>query len=396
MSYDLKHYYEGIIRIPLELPTISNSNSDSDFSSDSDNESNNNGKTNNKSEKTKKHFNYYYTDSNKKVEDSKEISRIESIGIPPNWDNVWISRDPNTEIIAIGSDSKGKKQYIYSQEHNKRVQKEKYERMKEFVRKMPELDKHLSKIIKQETKKGNKTATRERIIALMLKLIQKYHFRVGKEEYARLNGSYGICSLRRKHFNIEKNNKTNENNEIKKENKEKITIEFLSKSKQVANFVIDDPFFVKELKLLLNLPFDSNENMFQCTEDEGSTYKKITYKDLNAFLQSIIGKQFTIKDFRTYGSNITFVTALLIATLKNPPTSNKKIEENIKEAFRLSAETLKHTKAISKKSYVMNDIVNLYRNNTQYFVSLAENPKMSSRESLLSILKIISKSKSSN
>lgn len=312
MSYDVRHFQEGIAR----------------------------------KKTADKGFVYYYIDNGKEVT-QKDIERISKLKIPPNWTDVWVSRDPSSSIQAIGMDAKGRKQYKYHNVHIETVEKEKFARMYEFIKSMPKLEKIMLKHNELPIYDKN------RVISLMLQMVRDYHMRVGKEVYAKKNKSYGISSLRKKHVKLEAG---------------VIYLNFKGKSNQRLRFTIKNDFYVRSIKLLLKL---DGENLFQYVnqgDENRERILKISDRDLNAYIHEHMGVDFTIKDFRTFGANWYFIKALLNETKKRRPKNRKIIKKNIVNAFRVTAKQLKHTGAVAKKSYVLNFALELYQNDPDFFI----------------------------
>jgi DNA topoisomerase-1 len=311
MSYDEKHYLEGITR-----------------------------------KKVGDNFVYFYIETKKEVS-QRDLERIKKLRIPPAWTNIWISRDPNSPIQAIGKDSKGRKQYLYHQVHIQKAEKDKFLRMYDFIKSIPKIEKALARDNNLPLYEKNRT------ISLMLQMVKDYHMRVGKEIYAKKYKSYGISSLRKKHVKFGQG---------------VIYLKFRGKSKQRLHFTIRNDFYVKSIRLLMKL---EGKYLFQYIEiDEfgNEKIKHVTDRDLNQYIQDNMGKNFTIKDFRTYGANLYFIQSLLTETRKRTPKNRKIIKKNILNAFKTTARHLKHTGAVSKKSYVMHFTVELYQNSPEFFV----------------------------
>ena len=316
---------------------------------------------------TRKHvgekFVYYYINNGVEVT-LKDMDRIAKLKIPPAWTNLWVSRDPNSTIQAIGQDAKGRKQYRYHQVHIKTAEREKFLRLYNFIKEMPKLDKALMQHDDLYIYDKN------RVISLMLQMVKEYHMRVGKEIYARENKSYGISSLRKKHVTIEGNT---------------IYLRFKGKSNQRLHYTITNEKFIKDIKMLMKL---DGEKLFQYIMIDNLGRERIhnvNDKDLNQYIQHYMGSEFSIKDFRTYASNEIFLRALLNETKKRKPKNKKAIKKNIINSFKSTARQLKHTGAVAKKSYVMNFATELYCNKPEFFVkNKNENPT----EFLLKLLKL--------
>jgi len=300
-------------------------------------------------------FEYFYIGSDKSVT-QEDLDRIKHLRIPPGWKSVWINNNPDSAIQAIGVDSKGRKQYRYHQIHIKKAEEEKFIRLYHFSQKIEKFRKKLMIDAKKPLYQ------KDSIIATMLLLVYDYYFRVGKEVYARENKSYGISSMRKKHIKII--------NGV-------VHFKFKGKSSQRLDYVIRNPFYLNQVSMLLKLDGD---RLFQyTTTDRFGKYRiyPINDKDLNDYIKEHLGEEFTIKDFRTYGANYHFVRALLQVTKKNIPDTNSAIKKNIIRATTITAKFLKHTKAISKKSYVNNYIIELYQNDPEYFIArVDEQPEL--------------------
>lgn len=324
MSYDEKNYSNGISRVLID-PNIPNV------------------------------FRYYYNDNPTQPVSEADLMRIKRLALPPAWTNVWISQDPNDHIQAMGKDTKGRKQYKYHQSHIDTAIKLKFTRLQRFISSLKQLVRVLNRDKKLPYYSKNKIA------GSMVMMIQRYHFRIGKEVYARTNKSYGISSLRKKHVHIKNGD---------------IYLRFKGKSNQNLTYKITDAYFVGVIMKLLDLPGDK---LFQYVDDDEAKIKGITEVDLNHYIQSAIGNQFTIKDFRTLGSNLYYIQALLDITKKTTKTrkqpssdvpilSQKQIKDNLKQALLKTSNHLKHTANVAKKSYVMAMIVELYQTNPAYFI----------------------------
>jgi len=287
-------------------------------------------------------FIYYYIKNENKVSD-KDLKRINSLRIPPAWTNLWISNDAQSDIQAIGIDSKSRKQYIYHHKHIEKAEKEKFIRLYDFIKSIPILTRNFNrhKLLNPYDKK--------RVIVTMLMIVKEVHMRVGKEQYAKENRSYGISSLKKKHLKILG---------------EVIKFNFKGKSNQRLRYTLLNPEIKNHLNILLKLDGDK---LFQFVDIDDKV-KKISDCDLNEYIQTYMGKNFTIKDFRTYAANFHFIRSLLNETRKRLPKNEKVIKKNILRSLKTTARYLKHTKAISKKSYVANFTIDLYSTNPEFFI----------------------------
>jgi DNA topoisomerase-1 len=303
---------------------------------------------------------YRYLRNGKEVT-KKDMKRIDGLGIPPAWREVWIAEDPEASIQAIGLDAKGRKQYRYNVVHIADAEKAKFLRLKDFIKAIPKLERAL-----EHDSKSCKIYDRERVIVTMLTLVSKLHIRVGKEHYAKTNKSYGISSLKKKHVKI---------------SGDKILLRFKGKSNQRLSYSLADRAIRSHIRELLKLEGDK---MFQYIDDSGHI-RRVTDTDMNDYIKASMGEDFTVKDFRTYAANYHFLRELLKETMRRSPMSQRRIKKNIINAVKKTARYLRHTRSISKKSYIMNFAVDMYSNNPEFFIA---NKEEDVNKVLLSILKL--------
>ncbi len=307
-------------------------------------------------------FEYYYIKNNKPVTQA-DLNRINKLKLPPAWTDVWISKDPNSPIQAVGVDYEGRKQYKYHQHHIEEAEKRKFLRLYNFILAMPKLEKIMKKHVKL------RPYDKDRVIVSMLTLIRELHLRVGKEVYARKHKSYGVSSLRKRHVKIIGNT---------------VFLRFKGKSGQRLAYSIEDSVLATHLKLLMKL---TGDKLFQYIDDNDKI-RSVTDTDLNHYIQKYMGNEYTAKDFRTYSSNYYFVRTLLRQTKKQLPTNPKIIKRNILNAIKSVVHYLRHTRAVSKKSYIMSFTVDLYQNSPEYFIKRKDDD---ADEVLLDILNMYKK-----
>lgn len=306
-------------------------------------------------------FKYYYT-KNKQEVSKEDLERINKLGLAPAYTDVWVSEDPNSKIQATGMDAKGRKQYRYHPRHIEVANEDKFLRLFKFIKSMPKLDEKMIEDRKLTLYSKNRT------ISVMLLIVKELNIRVGKECYAQTNKSYGISSLKKSHVTL-----TNNDTVVK--------FNFKAKSNKQVSYTIKDEEIVNEIKQLLNL---EGEKIFQYISDNNNTIR-VSDTDLNQYIQNYMGKIFTCKDFRTYAANFYFVKALLMETKKRSPKNKKIIKQNLNAAQENTAFYLRHTKAISKKSYTMVLIRDMYNDNSEWFI---ENKNRQPLNVLIDLLKI--------
>ncbi len=306
-------------------------------------------------------FNYFYIIDNRPVSPEEQI-RINKLGLAPAYTDVWVSEDPNSKIQATGIDAKGRKQYRYTQSHVSKATTEKFLRLYKFIKNIHKLDDAIEKDITGPLYSKNRT------ISIMLNIIKELNMRVGKECYAKTNKSYGITSMKKSHVKID-NEKM-----IAKFN-------FKAKSNKQVQYTLDNPDIVKELILLMDL---QGEKLFQYKSDNENIIR-VSDVDLNQYIQDNMGKDFSCKDFRTYAANFYFIKALLKETKNRNPVNQKIAKKNLSLAQENTAFYLRHTKSISKKSYTMDLIRDMYMNDSDFFI---QNKNKKPLTVLIDLLKI--------
>jgi DNA topoisomerase-1 len=268
----------------------------------------------------KKGNNFFFNKTNQQVTDQKCLSRLQSFRVPPAWKNVWYSSTPKCHIQVYGTDSSGKRQYIQSEKWISNAKYKKYLRMKMFIKDLSSFKKKISLT--------NFNCSYRSVINLLFNLLIDTHLRVGNEKYAESNKTYGLTTLRQKHFT---------------ENK----FVFVGKSKIKHSLEIPE-CYIKFLKML-SLP-DPNKPLFWY--HDGSEIKEISSEELNVFLKEHMGNEYTCKDFRTYSANILFIKAFL----KNSKHLNGK--KCVLASIDQAAQELGHTRNISRKSYISDTLIN--------------------------------------
>lgn len=269
-------------------------------------------------------FTYYY--KNGKLISKDDQDRVKQLCIPPMWKDVHVAEDPTNYVQVSGVDERGKTQYIYHPMWVELSKIDKYDRLQRFTQKIDQLKKHIQKILS-----GAILLKRTYLIAFIFHVLLKTHSRIGNEQYAEENNTYGLTTLLKKHMTIKN---------------DKISFKFIGKKgiKQHLSFI--DPQSVKIFKELLKIP---GEKLFQTLDQE-----PITAIDMNNYLREVTGDDFTCKDFRTYASNILFLT--IMSKVKTVPESETAKKKTLNEVYDQVATLLGHTRAICKKSYVMTTI----------------------------------------
>lgn len=265
---------------------------------------------------------FYFNKNNSEVTDQKILQRISKFVVPPAWTNVWYASKPRCHIQVCGIDAGGKKQYILSEQWVKNSKYTKYNRMKSFIRDLANFKKRI--------KLKNVFLSRETLIHLLFNLLIDLHIRVGNEIYAEQNGSYGLTTLRQKHL------------------KSNGTLQFLGKSN--INHKIHIPSEYIPWFNLLKIENAKNKPLFYYRENNKMV--TLSSEELNVYLKTYMGKEYTCKDFRTYSANMLFIKSFI----KNSKT-NLKPKRCVLMSIDESAQQLGHTRSISRKSYISESLV---------------------------------------
>jgi DNA topoisomerase I len=276
---------------------------------------------------------FIYVDAGgQQITNEKIISRIKSLVIPPAWTNVWISPNANGHIQVTGRDIKGRKQYIYHPEWDEIRNQTKFFRMSNFGKKLPLIRKRIDEDL---SKRG---FPREKIVALVINLLENTYIRVGSEEYARTNGSYGLTTLRNKHISVE-------GSEIK--------FLFKGKSGKLWQVSYKDRRIARIVKQCQELP---GYDVFRYKDDDGKL-QTVDSGEVNKYLREITGEEFTAKDFRTW--NGTVIAAGELYAL-GPALGFKEEKRKIVQAVKKVSHELINTPTICRKYYIHPDILTSY------------------------------------
>jgi DNA topoisomerase-1 len=278
-----------------------------------------------------KNFVYLQSDG-KALRDRDALNRIKHLAIPPAWTDVWICPSANGHLQATGRDARGRKQYRYHPHWREVRDSTKYDRMMAFAKALPKIRKRVHRDLKRQG------LPRAKILATLVRLLEKTLIRIGNDEYARDNQSYGLTTMRNRHAKV---------------SGERATFEFDGKSHRRHIISVDDPVLAKIVKRCRDLP---GYELFQYVDPDGQ-HQKLHSDDVNQYLREITGEDFSAKDFRTWSG-----TVMAFLALKQFPkfTSGKRATRNVNQAIEAVAGVLGNTSAVCKKCYIHPAILNSY------------------------------------
>jgi len=258
------------------------------------------------------------------VRDPDELERIRKLVIPPRWTDVWICTSSSGHLQVTARDARGRKQYRYHTRYREVRDLTKFGRMVEFSDVLPDIRHRVERDISQAA------LSREKVLATVVWLLEKTLIRVGSDEYARDNGSYGLTTLRRRHVAV---------------SGAKLRFEFRGKSGIPHSVAVTDRRIARIVQHCQELP---GQELFQYLDDDGRR-QSVDAGDINQYLREITGRQITAKDFRTWAG--TILAAQALRDLGGFATE-KEANANVVRAIDQVAKRLGNTRAVCRKYYV--------------------------------------------
>lgn len=278
-----------------------------------------------------KAFHYFGADG-KPLRDKEHLARIKSLAIPPAWTEVWICPSANGHLQATGRDARRRKQHRYHPRWREARDETKFTRLIAFARALPKIRKRIGEDLKLSG------LPRRKVLATVVKLLEVSLIRVGNDEYARDNRSYGLTTMRDHHVDV---------------SGARMRFNFRGKSGKSHTIDISDPHLAKIVKECQDLP---GQEIFQYLDDDG-TRQDVKSEHVNEYLREITGEDFTAKDFRTWAGTVLAAMALRELEKFDSQTQAKK---NVLRAIEAVAERLGNTPAICRKSYVHPMLLDAY------------------------------------
>ena len=274
----------------------------------------------------------YYAPSGERIQDAAARRRLDSLAIPPGWTEVWICPDPEGHIQATARDARGRKQYRYHPSYREARDQSKFRRMLEFSEALPRLRERMERDLRSAN------LGRHQLLATVVRLLDRTLIRVGNDEYARANRSFGLTTLRRRHVSVKGST---------------LRFSFRGKSGIEHSIAINDLRLAHIVQRCRDLP---GQEMFQYVDAFGRR-QSVTSDDVNAYLREISGRDITAKDFRTWGG--TMLAALELRTM-GPASSRREADRNIIRVIDAVAERLGNTRTVCRKYYVHPGLLEAY------------------------------------
>lgn len=253
-----------------------------------------------------------------RLHDARILARIRALAIPPAYTDVWICRSADGHLQATGRDARGRKQYRYHPAWREARDGTKFARTIEFAQALPSLRRRIGRDLRE------RGMHRDKVLAAILRLLDRTQIRVGNEEYARSNGSYGLSTLRNRHVRVLG---------------DEVRFVFHGKSGRRHDVAVSDARVAAVVRRCRDLP---GQHLFQYAD--GTRVRRITSTDVNAYLREVLHGDFTAKDFRTWSATVVVARELLTQPADAAPA--------LKRVIEAAAEALGNTPAVCRRAYV--------------------------------------------
>ncbi len=274
----------------------------------------------------------YFDTQGRLIRQLEDLRRFKSLAIPPAWENVWISPMADSHLQATGRDARGRKQHRYHPRWREVRDQTKFDRMFAFGRVLPRLRRRLSSDL------ARPGLPRDKVLATVVKLLETTFIRVGNEEYARHNRSFGLTTMQTRHVKV---------------TGAKIRFEFRGKSGKAFNLDLNDRRLAKIVNHCQDLP---GQELFQYVDEEGQ-HRSISSSDVNDYLREVTREDFSAKDFRTWAGTVLAARALREIKRFDSMTHAKR---NIVTAIEMVAKKLGNTRSVCRKCYIHPAVIDSY------------------------------------
>jgi len=270
----------------------------------------------------------YLDESGERIEDEDAIERIRALAIPPAWEEVWICTNPLGHIQATGVDMRGRKQYRYHDLWRERRDREKFESMVEFARSLPKLRDRVQRDLRK------RRISRERVLACAVRLLDRGFFRIGSEDYAEENETYGLATMRKRHVAV---------------NGESVVFDYEAKGGARRVQVVGDRSIAGLVKTLRTRRGGGHELL---AYRNGSSWRDVRSTDINDYIKETLGEEHSAKDFRTWNATV-LAAVVLAASARERDLSTKGGRARAKrDAVKQVARYLGNTPAVCRASYI--------------------------------------------
>ena len=288
----------------------------------------------------------YFDAEGQRVTDREEIDRLNAIGLPPAYDSAWFCADPHGHLQATGIDARGRKQYRYHADFRAKRDNAKFDGLLEFGKALPRIRRRVEHDLRR------RALDRDTVLAAIVRLLDTEYVRIGNEQYAKENKSFGVTTLRSRHL---------------RRKGHKLFMRFTGKHGIVHELTVTDSHLKRVIKRCQELP---GQMLFQCISDDGEP-SPVSSTDVNAYIKEASGGDFTAKHFRTWGASVIALEQML-----------KKAEDariSVKTVIEPVAEALGNTEAMSRKAYVHPALIEAVKSDARDPLGGMERPRARTR-----------------
>jgi DNA topoisomerase IB len=281
---------------------------------------------------------FVYLDRGERVTEPAVVDRIKGLVIPPAWEDVWICRQPNGHIQAVGTDAAGRRQYLYHPQWRLQRDEAKHDRILTVAARLPKARERVAGDLALEGMPS------QRALATAFRLLDLGFFRIGGESYAEQNGSYGLATITRDMVSLDG---------------DLIVFEYTAKSGQERYVALGDPQLLEAVNTLRRRRGGGDELLAYRT---GRRWKDVTSDDINGYVKDVVGGEVSAKDFRTWHGTVLAAVALAVSTnAAGTPSSRRRA---VARAMREVADYLGNTPAVARSAYVDPRVIDLFEDGT--------------------------------
>lgn len=278
----------------------------------------------------------YFTQRGRRIRQAAVLERIAALVIPPAWQDVWICPWANGHIQACGYDARGRKQYLYHASWQQVRDEQKYGKLVLFARALPAIRRRVARDLRRPG------LPREKVLAAVVRLLELTRMRVGNEEYARTNKTFGLTTIRNGHAKVRGS---------------VVRFDFQGKHQIQHEIEVEDSKLARLVRRCQDLP---GRELFAYVDDDGAT-RDVKSADVNEYLRQIAGREFSAKDFRTWGGTVAAACEL---GRGEPCTSQAAAKRVVAQAVGVVAERLGNTKAVCRRAYIHPAVIAAYLEQT--------------------------------
>jgi DNA topoisomerase I len=266
-----------------------------------------------------------------RIHDEEVVERIRALAIPPAWEDVWICADPLGHIQATGQDARGRKQYRYHDRWRERRDRQKFEDMLDFADCLPTLRERVERDLRK------RKVSRERVLACAVRLLDRGFFRIGTEDYAVENETYGLATMRKRHLKVEGDT---------------LVFDYEAKGGKRRIQTIADPKVSRLVRTLKERKGGGHELLAYRNGSDGREWHDVRSNDINDYIKETVGREHSAKDFRTWNATV-LAAVVLAASARERDVSTKGGRNRAKrDAVKQVSEFLGNTPAVCRASYI--------------------------------------------